>query len=93
MTFNSNQNFEEGLSSARQYEGGTQSSPLKLALIDSNPLINELGDDLINLGYWIQDNVATPGCNCAQTVGFLAWFFMSISLILMQLFVVMLFYS
>ena len=66
---------------------------MRFALIDSNPLVNELGDDIINLGYWMQDNVARSDGNCTQTVAYILWTMSSIVLFLMQLFIVALFYS
>ena len=44
------------------YEGG--SDEMRIPIIDSDPIIHELGDDLINLGYWMQENASSQEGGC-----------------------------
>ena len=36
------------------YEGGSDTDIEQIPIIDQDPIIHELGDDIINLGFWIQ---------------------------------------
>lgn len=61
-------------------------------IIDQDPIVHELGDDLINLGFWIDENVVDNEMSCKKSFIYVLWLITSIILLIIQSTVVINFY-